>query len=78
MKEQVLPATKLYFVGVGTGAAAAEFAQQLGISPALCFGDEGGAVGETIGLDKGFKSEFGAKIAVYPKFLSYRTLVPNP
>lgn len=59
MKEQVLPAVpgqKLYFVGVGTGEAAAEFANQLGIDPALCFGDEGGAVGDALGLEKGFNT----------------------
>lgn len=59
LKEQVLPAIpgqKLYFVGVGTGEAAAEFAKQLGIDPSLCFGDEGGAVGEELGLAKGFKT----------------------
>lgn len=59
MKEQVLPAVpgrKLYFIGVGTGEAAAEFANQLGIDPALCFGDDGGAVGDALGLEKGFKT----------------------
>lgn len=57
LKEQVLPAIpKLYFVGIGTGEAAREFANQLGISEELCFGDEGAAVGEVIGLDKGFKT----------------------
>lgn len=60
MKERVLPAipgkNKLFFVGVGTGEAAAQFAEQLGIDPALCFGDEGGAVGDALGLDKGFKT----------------------
>lgn len=43
-------------MGVGSGEAAAEFADQLGINPSLCFGDEGGAVGEVLGLDKGFKT----------------------
>ena len=61
MKEAMLPAVekrggKLFFVGVGTGQAAAEFAQQLEIDPAICFGDEGGAVGEGLGLNKGFKT----------------------
>lgn len=51
-----VPGQKLYFVGVGTGEAAAEFAEQLDIDPALCFGDEGGAVGDALGLDKGFKT----------------------
>jgi AhpC/TSA antioxidant enzyme len=59
LKEQVLPAIpgqKLFFVGVGTGQAAAEFAEQLGIDPALCFGDEGGAAGDVLGLEKGFNT----------------------
>lgn len=59
LKEQVLPAVpgqKLFFVGVGTGEAAAEFAQQLGIDPALCFGDDGGAVGDALNLSKGIKT----------------------
>lgn len=61
MKEQVLPAVqkkggKMFFVGVGSGETAAQFAQQLDISPTLCFGDEGGAVGDSLGLEKGFKT----------------------
>lgn len=59
MKASVLPAAavgKLFFVGVGTGEAAAEFAAQLDIDPALCFGDNGGAVGDVLGLDKGLKT----------------------
>ena len=53
----VLPATKnLFFVGVGTGEAAAEFADKLGIDPALCFGDDGGAVADALSLEKGFKT----------------------
>jgi hypothetical protein len=47
---------KMFFVGVGTAEAAAEFAGQLGLDPALCFGDDGGAVGDAIGLDKGLKT----------------------
>ena len=47
---------KIFFVGVGSADAAAEFADQLGIDPALCFGDQGGAVGDAIGLDKGLKT----------------------
>lgn len=47
---------KMFFVGVGSADAAAEFADQLGIDPALCFGDDGGAVGDAIGLDKGLKT----------------------
>lgn len=46
----------MFFVGVGSAEAAAEFAGQLGINPALCFGDDGGAVGDAIGLDKGLKT----------------------
>ena len=57
LRDAVLPAgKKLFFVGVGTGEAAAEFADKLGIEATLCFGDEGGAVGDAIGLDKGFKT----------------------
>ena len=52
----MLPAVPVYFVGVGTSTAAAEFATNLGINPKLCFGDEGGAVGDVLGLDKGFKT----------------------
>lgn len=55
----VLPAVKnnkLFFVGVGTGEAAAEFADKLGIDPAQCFGDNGGAVGDVLELEKGFKT----------------------
>mmetsp|Transcript_23642 Transcript_23642/g.36507 ORF Transcript_23642/g.36507 Transcript_23642/m.36507 type:complete len:117 (-) Transcript_23642:244-594(-) len=33
-----------------------EFATQLDIDPSLCFGDEGGAVGDSIGLEKGFST----------------------
>ena len=46
----------MFFVGVGTADAASEFANQLGVDPSLCFGDEGGAVGDAIGLGKGFKT----------------------
>jgi len=53
----VLPAVgKLYFVGIGSAEAAKEFAVNLGIDPKLCFGDEGGAVGDVLGLGKGFKT----------------------
>ena len=52
----MLPANKVFFVGVGTEAAAVEFAKQLDIDPAVCFGDDGGAVGDVLGLDKGFKT----------------------
>ena len=43
----------MFFIGVGTAEAAAEFAQQLDIDPALCFGDEGGVAGDTLSLKKG-------------------------
>ena len=33
-----------------------EFASQLDIDPALCFADEGGEVGEVLGLEKGLKT----------------------
>ena len=58
MKNSVLlPAkTKLFFVGVGTGEAAAEFATQLEIDPAVCFGDASGAVGNAVQLEKGFST----------------------
>lgn len=46
----------MFFVGVGSAEAAAEFADQLGLDPAMCFGDDGGAVGDVIGLDKGLKT----------------------
>ena len=52
------PAAKqqLYFVGVGTAQAANEFATQLNINPKLCFGDEGGAMGDALGLNQGVKT----------------------
>lgn len=59
MRDVVLPATpsgKLFFVGVGSSVAVQEFAAQLDIDPALCFADDGGAVGDTIGLEKGVKT----------------------
>lgn len=51
-----IPGNKLYFVGVGTGEAASEFASQLNIDPKLCFGDENGQMGDVLKLDKGFKT----------------------
>ena len=57
MRDQVLPAVpKVFFIGVGTGEAAAEFADQLGVDAALCLGDEGGTVGNALGLKKGFRT----------------------
>lgn len=44
----------MFFVGVGTSDAAAEFAAQLDVDPTLCFGDEGGAAGDALELKKGF------------------------
>ena len=51
-----IPNQRLFFVGVGTAEAASEFADKLDIDPKLVFGDEGGAVGDVLGLKKGFKS----------------------
>lgn len=59
MRNNVLPAIpnqKLFFVGVGNAQAAAEFADKLGIDPSLCFGDEGGAAGDALDLNKGLKT----------------------
>jgi len=51
-----IPNQRLFFIGVGTAEAASEFADKLHIDPKLVFGDEGGAVGDVLGLNKGFKS----------------------
>lgn len=59
LRDVVLPATpsgKVFFVGIGSDVAVQEFATQLNIDPALCFADEGGEVGETLGLQKGMKT----------------------
>lgn len=59
LRDVVLPATpskKVFFIGVGSALAAQEFATQLNIDPALCFGDDGGEVGEVLGLEKGLKT----------------------
>lgn len=61
VKEQVLSANSnsnknVFFVGVGTAQAAAAFAKELDIDPSLCFGDEGGAMGDAMGLRKGLGS----------------------
>ena len=54
LRDDVLPAVdKIFFVGVGTGEAAFEFANELGIDPKLCFGDDAGAAGDALGLKKG-------------------------
>lgn len=47
---------KLFFVGVGSGEAAAEFAAQLGVDPSACFGDDGGAAGDVLDLKQGFQT----------------------
>ena len=50
----MLPAAdKVLFVGVGTGEAAAEFARELNVDPALCYGDVGGAAGDALELRRG-------------------------
>lgn len=45
---------KLFLVGVGSADAALEFASQLEVDPSICFGDDGGVVGDALGLEKGF------------------------
>lgn len=45
---------KLFLVGVGSQEAASVFASQLEVDPSICFGDDGGIVGDALGLDKGF------------------------
>lgn len=59
MRDNVLSANtnaKLFFVGIGSADAAKEFATQLDIDPSMCFGDEGGAMGDALGLEKGLKT----------------------
>jgi len=61
LRDSILfPATnkrnKLFFVGVGTGDAAAEFAEKLNLNPELCFGDDGGAIGDVLQLEKGIQT----------------------
>jgi len=59
LRDKVLPANKnvkLFFVGIGSADAAKEFATQLDIDPAICFGDEGGVMGDVLGLEKGIKT----------------------
>jgi len=59
LRDKVISANtnaKLYFVGIGSADAAKEFATQLDIDPSICFGDEGGAAGDALGLEKGFKT----------------------
>lgn len=46
----------MFFIGIGTGEAAAAFAKELGIDPSICFGDEGGIAGDNLGLQQGFKT----------------------
>jgi hypothetical protein len=57
LRDEVLPAAdKMFFVGVGSAHAAAEFASELNIDPSICFGDEGGSVGDVLKLNKGMKT----------------------
>lgn len=57
LRDEVLPATdKMFFVGVGSAQAAAEFASEMNIDPSICFGDEGGSVGDVLNLNKGMKT----------------------
>jgi hypothetical protein len=59
LRDKVLSANnnaKLFFVGIGSADAAKEFATQLDIDPSICFGDEGGAMGDALGLEKGLKT----------------------
>jgi len=59
LRDKILPGNnnvKLFFVGIGSADAAKEFATQLDIDPTMCFGDEGGAMGDTLGLEKGIKT----------------------
>jgi hypothetical protein len=46
----------MFFVGVGSAQAAAEFASEMNIDPSICFGDEGGSVGDVLNLNKGMKT----------------------
>jgi len=43
----------MFFIGVGSAEAAAEFAANLNVDPKMCFGDEGGAAGDVLDLKKG-------------------------
>lgn len=43
-------------MGVGSGEAASEFAQQLGVEPAICFGDDNGDMYDALGAEQGFKT----------------------
>lgn len=59
MRDRVLSANKnakLFFIGIGSADAAKEFATQLEIDPSVCFGDEGGAAGDALALEKGLKT----------------------
>lgn len=65
MRDNVLSANnnaKLFFVGIGSADAAKEFATQLDIDPSTCFGDEGGAVGDVLGLEKGIKTMWNPSV----------------
>lgn len=56
LRDVILPANKVLFVGVGSLQAVEEFATQLDINPSLCFADEGGVAGDTLGLEKGLNT----------------------
>jgi len=65
LRDKVLSANKnakLFFVGIGTAEAAKEFATQLDIDPAVCFGDEGGSVGDALALEKGLKTMWNPSV----------------
>lgn len=65
MRDNVLSANtnaKLFFVGIGSADAAKEFATQLDIDPSICFGDDGGAVGDVVGLEKGIKTMWNPSV----------------
>ncbi len=65
MRDRVLSANsnaKLFFVGIGTADAAKEFATQLGIDAAVCFGDEGGVANDALQLEKGLKTMWNPSV----------------
>jgi hypothetical protein len=65
LRDNVLSANtnaKLFFVGIGSADAAKEFATQLDIDPSICFGDDGGAVGDVVGLEKGIKTMWNPSV----------------
>jgi len=65
LRDKVLSANsnaKLFFIGIGSAEAAKEFATQLNIDPSVCFGDEGGAVSDVLGLEKGLKTMWNPSV----------------